>query len=163
MLYFAASIISIYLKIASRYKSIPVEVDEYFIPLLRYIHQNPIKAGLEEKMEEYPFCSYRDYIHGGGLTDTSLSLSLVGKAEWVKVHELDGEQEYEVSGRTSPNDTQIRCKILQYTKGGEPHEIASWPKIERDTLIRQLKDEAGLSIRQIERATGISRGVIAKC
>ena len=102
-------------------------------------------------------------IHGGGLTDTSLSLSLVGKAEWVKVHELDGEQEYEVSGRTSPNDTQIRCKILQYTKGGEPHEIASWPKIERDTLIRQLKDEAGLSIRQIERATGISRGVIAKC
>lgn len=163
MLYFAASIISIYLKIASRYKSIPVEVDEYFIPLLRYIHQNPIKAGLEEKMEEYPFCSYRDYIHGGGLTDTSLSLSLVGKAEWVKVHELDGEQEYEVSGRTSPNDTQIRCKILQYNKDGEPHEIASWPKIERDTLIRQLKDEAGLSIRQIERATGISRGVIAKC
>ena len=27
--------------IASRYKSVPVEVDEYFIPLQRYIHQNP--------------------------------------------------------------------------------------------------------------------------
>ena len=51
---------------------------------------------------------------------------------------------------------------MQYTGGREIHEIVSWPKIERDYVIRQLKEKEGLSIRQIERATGISRGVIAK-
>lgn len=37
--------------IANRYKSVPVEIDEYFIPLLRYIHQNPLKAGLVDKLK----------------------------------------------------------------------------------------------------------------
>lgn len=34
-----------------RYKSEPVETDEYFLQVIRYIHQNPIKAGICEKMK----------------------------------------------------------------------------------------------------------------
>jgi lambda repressor-like predicted transcriptional regulator len=34
-------------------------------------------------------------------------------------------------------------------------------KEERDTILNQLK-KVGLSIRELERATGISRGIIAK-
>jgi putative transposase len=60
--------------IASRYKSVPVEVDEYFMPLMRYIHQNPIRAGLVKKLEEYSSSSYREYLHGGTLTE-AFSLS----------------------------------------------------------------------------------------
>jgi hypothetical protein len=50
----------------------------------------------------------------------------------------------------------------QARQGREPHEIADWPKPERDVLIKRLKEKEGLSIHQIKRATGISRGVIAK-
>lgn len=46
--------------IASRYKSIAVEVDEYFIPLQRYIHQNPMRGGLVRKMEDYSYSSYKE-------------------------------------------------------------------------------------------------------
>ena len=67
--------------IASRYKSAPVEVNDYFIPLQRYIHQNPLKAGLVTKLEEYPFSSYREYLFKGELVDTVFSLGLVGKDE----------------------------------------------------------------------------------
>lgn len=70
--------------IASRYKSIPVTVDEYFIPLLRYIHQNPVKAGMIEKMEDYEYSSYREYLYGGSLTDTVFSLTMVGREEWIR-------------------------------------------------------------------------------
>ncbi|XFO70195.1 hypothetical protein SPACI_001830 [Sporomusa acidovorans DSM 3132] len=70
--------------IASRYKSTPVEIDEYFIPLIRYIHQNPVKAGIVGKPEEYKFSSYREYVRGGKLTDTEFSLSLLGRDEWVR-------------------------------------------------------------------------------
>jgi len=148
--------------ISSRYKSVPVGVDEYFIPLLRYIHHNPVKAGMVAKMEEYRHSSYRDYLNGGNFTDTSFSLAMVGRDEWIRLHNIFQEENFEVSGKIPMSDEQIRRKIHLLINGREPYEIASWPKSERDTVIRQLKEE-GLSIRQIERATGISRGIVAKC
>ncbi|QDR79283.1 transposase [Sporomusa termitida] len=147
--------------IASRYKSVPVEVDEYFIPLQRYIHQNPVKAGLVNKLEEYPFSSYREYLFGGSLTDTGFALELTGRDEWIRLHQIETDDRFEPLGKQSIDDREIRRRIMQYTNGCEPHEIGSWEKAERDTMLRKLKEE-GLSIRQIERVTGISRGVVAK-
>lgn len=149
--------------IASRYKSIPVEVDEYFLSLLRYIHQNPLKAGLVGKLEEYAFSSYREYLQDSYLTDTEFSLSLVGRNEWIRFHQIVEVETYDVSGKNIMSDEQIRRRILLCTGGVEPHEIAGWPRIERDALMRRLKEKEGLSIRQIERATGISRSIVAKC
>ena len=147
--------------IANRYKSVPVEVDEYFIPLLRYIHQNPLKAGLVDKLEAYPFSSYREYLSGGELTDTALAFELIGREEWIGLHQVMTVDEFDISGKLSINDGEIRRRIMNFTNGREPHEIGSWTKAERDSMLRELK-QAGLSIRQIERATGISRGVVAK-
>lgn len=147
--------------IANRYKSVPVEVDEYFIPLLRYIHQNPLKAGLVDKLETYPFSSYREYLSGGELTDTAFAFELIGREEWIGLHQVLTVGEFDISGKLSINDGEIRRRIMNFTNGREPHEIGSWTKAERDSMLRELK-QAGLSIRQIERATGISRGVVAK-
>ncbi len=140
----------------------PVEVDEYFIPLIRYIHQNPVKAGVVRKPEEYRFSSYWDYTQGGSLTDTAFSIGLLGRYEWLRLHQIITTDHFDASGKISLSEEEIRRKILRCTEGNEPHEIAAWPKLERDALIRQLKEKEGLSIRQIERATGISRSVIAK-
>lgn len=147
--------------IASRYKSVPVEVDEYFIPLQCYIHQNPLKAGLVKQLEEYPFSSYREYLYGGELVNAAFSLGLIGRDEWLRLHQVQSEEVFEITGRLSLNDHEIRRRIMNYTDGREPHEIGSWAKAERDSMLKKLKD-AGLSIRQIERGTGISRGVVAK-
>lgn len=147
--------------IASRYKSSPVEVDECFIPLQRYIHQNPLKAGLVNKLEEYPFSSYREYLFGEELADTGFTSGLIGRDEWLRLQQLQTDDVFELTGKLSMNDGEIRRRIMHYTKGREPHEIGSWTKAERDSMLRELK-EAGLSIRQIERATGISRGIVAK-
>ena len=45
-----------------RYKAILVEADEYAVELSRYIHLNPVRAGMVAKPEEYPWSSYRSYI-----------------------------------------------------------------------------------------------------
>jgi REP element-mobilizing transposase RayT len=55
--------------IANRYKSVPVEVDEYFIQLIRYIHQNPLRAQLVRDIEEYPYSSYNEYMKKAEITD----------------------------------------------------------------------------------------------
>ena len=46
-----------------RYKSLLVDIDEYAQELSRYIHLNPVKAGMVEKPEQYRWSSYRDYIN----------------------------------------------------------------------------------------------------
>ena len=44
-----------------RFKSEPVNDMEYFTVLLRYIHQNPVKAGIVEKVKDYEFSSWGEY------------------------------------------------------------------------------------------------------
>ncbi len=44
-----------------RYKAIVVEMDEYAQQLSRYIHLNPVRAGMVDLPEEYPWSSCRYY------------------------------------------------------------------------------------------------------
>ena len=44
-----------------RYKSQPVTTKGYFLRVLRYIHRNPVAAGMVQDMQDYPWSSYIDY------------------------------------------------------------------------------------------------------
>lgn len=46
-----------------------VDSENYLMTLAAYIHQNPIRAGLTNKLEDWIHTSYRDYI---GLADHGL-------------------------------------------------------------------------------------------
>jgi putative transposase len=45
-----------------RFKSIIVEGDSYFLELTRYIHLNPVRAGISETPEGYKWSSFNEYI-----------------------------------------------------------------------------------------------------
>jgi len=45
-----------------RYKSILVEVDSYLLQLLRYIHKNPLRAGLCDDLNNYEWSSHKCYL-----------------------------------------------------------------------------------------------------
>jgi len=45
-----------------RYKSILVEADSYLLTLVRYIHRNPIKAGLSDRPGGYKWSSHKGYL-----------------------------------------------------------------------------------------------------
>ena len=45
-----------------RFKSEPVDDEKYFLTVLRYIHQNPVKAGVVDSVDEYEYSSYNEYI-----------------------------------------------------------------------------------------------------
>ena len=45
-----------------RYKAIVVDADEYAWELSRYIHLNPVRAGIVNKPEDYQWSSYQYYI-----------------------------------------------------------------------------------------------------
>ena len=45
-----------------RFKAILIEEDEYATELSRYIHLNPVRAGIVDRPEDYEWSSYRSYI-----------------------------------------------------------------------------------------------------
>jgi REP element-mobilizing transposase RayT len=45
-----------------RYKAILVEEDSYLLELVRYIHRNPLRAGLVEKIDQYKWSSHFGYL-----------------------------------------------------------------------------------------------------
>jgi len=49
-----------------RYKAILVDVDSYLLQLSRYIHLNPVRAGIVEQPQGYPHSSYKSFISKKG-------------------------------------------------------------------------------------------------
>ena len=47
-----------------RYKAILCDADSYLLELVRYIHLNPIRAGLTDTLDSYPWSSHRLYRAG---------------------------------------------------------------------------------------------------
>jgi hypothetical protein len=45
-----------------RYKAIVIDKDSYLLELSRYVHLNPVRAGIAETPQTYTFSSYRSYI-----------------------------------------------------------------------------------------------------
>jgi len=155
--------------IANRYRSEAVESDEYLLTLVRYIHQNPLFAGLSRAADGYRWNSYCDYIKGHSLlTDTRLVLGMfsldpeVAAREFAAFHDTLESNDYSYSEEVKKTKEEVRQEFLSALGGIESSTIAGLPKNQRDAILAVLRDR-GFSIRQIERLTGVSRGIVAKC
>lgn len=151
-----------------RYKSEVVENDRYFLTVLRYIHQNPLKAGIEKDMKKYPWSSYQEYIGREGICDTKFGLSLFSSDIKNSVLSFEKFSVQENSDKCLGNNERIRINdreaseiIKKVACVRSLSEIQNFEKGKRNKTIKIFKDK-GLSIRQIERLTGISFGVIRK-
>ena len=65
------------------FRAISIDSDEYLLDLSRYIHLNPVSAGLVSRPEEWEFSSYSEYvgIRDGNLPAPEIVLELIGSAE----------------------------------------------------------------------------------
>jgi putative transposase len=57
-----------------RFKHVHVDKETYLLQLCRYIHANPVRAGLAIGLDEWPFSNYREWIQkrAGSLVDNEL-------------------------------------------------------------------------------------------
>lgn len=58
-----------------RFKSEPVNDESYFFTLIRYIHQNPVAAGLSADVASYPWSSWKEYESGNCSPKTAVTRS----------------------------------------------------------------------------------------
>ena len=146
--------------IANRYKSVPVEIDEYFLHLIRYVHQNPIKAGITQNLIDYPNSSYIEYMEGAEYTNTEFVYEMVDKAEFKEFHKCIENIEFRVTDSKKKTDEEVLLKIRKKYGIENPKEISTMKKEDRNKILYELKQE--YPIRQLQRITGVSRGIISR-
>jgi len=81
-----------------RYKSVLVEAETYWLGLTRYIHRNPLEAGLVRNLSDYPWSSYPAYMGAAETPEwlnTEYTLRSIGqrnvKARYAAYVAEDGE------------------------------------------------------------------------
>jgi len=155
--------------IGNRYKSEPIEDDEYYLTLMRYIHQNPIKAGIIKSPEEYPWSSYVSYIDDkeNDIVDIEDFLMILNNNKitaqkmFVDFHTKSETNDFSISDTKKLTDEQLIRKIKKIIQPTDYRKIVDLPKSERNSLLAKLRKN-GFTIGQLERLTGISRGIITR-
>lgn len=144
-----------------RFKSQPIEDEGYLLRAIRYIHNNPAKAGICAA-RDYPWSSYHEYVGVPVLVDATLALELCGGIEgFVAFSASEDEEGYRFYERTRLSDAEARQLASGILGEIALTDLKALERGHRNALLFELKD-AGLSISQIQRLTGIGRGVIAR-
>ena len=145
----------------SRFKSCAIESDAYLLQAIRYVHDNPENAGICSATE-YPWSSYHEYVGLGEISDTSLALDMLGGIEgFVAFSHPEQRRTYRFDRRARVPDEEV-SKVARLALGDLPaHEVKALPKTERDQRLLDLR-EVGLSVKQIERLTGIGTCTISR-
>lgn len=145
-----------------RFKSVPVEDDPQLMAAVRYIHRNPVAAGLARDCGDWRWSSYLSYAKEPWDDADCVRGAFGTRAAFVSFH-AEGEDDEGDPGHAEP---RRRCgdsealDLLNRTCGGA-EALVVMGKVERDASIRRLK-MSGLSVRQIERLTGIGRSIIQR-
>ncbi len=151
-----------------RYKSEPVNDDRYFLTVLRYIFQNPVKAGLVEAVGDYRWTNYFDYFKASSDEDLAFVLSFfddnpsIAKDLLAKYLDKNNDDAcLDIQERQHVNDRGAEEIIREFCGAAGVPTFKSLTVPERDSVLRSLKAR-GISVRQLERLTGINRGVIQR-
>ena len=147
-----------------RFKSEPVDTDAYFLTVVRYIHRNPVKAGICKKPKEYPYSSYNDYLNDSDFVDRDLLYAFVSKEQFEEFNAkntietcLDLEEKKFVKV-TDEQAIKIIHKIANCKNIAEFQHLEEKQRIK---YVQKLKVK-GLSVRQISRLTGTGKGLVEK-
>ena len=143
-----------------RYKSDPVENDGYLFTVFRYILQNPEKAGICPAAE-YRWSSYRLFDHAPAFMELDpfrRKMNMEQYREFINT----GNDDVCLEFCEAPHNDQWAQSVIQKELGlRSGTEIQNFDKASRNAALSMLKTK-GLTIRQIERLTGINRNIIQR-
>ncbi len=142
----------------NRFKSEPVENEQYLLTVFRYIHQNPLKAGMVSWLYSYRWSSYCDYYNGhSDLVDLEMFQGFfAGKNELLDfLGASTREMCMEYYTRNNMSDDDVLTIIRTVSGLDDPHDLKKMD----DVSIREILSElykAGVNANQIEKITGVS-------
>lgn len=157
-----------------RFKSEPIEDERYLMAVVRYIHNNPVKAGMVEKVGQYQWSSYGSYLTpdepGSRNVDTAFILSIIATnpQEAIKEFrrfslEIDQNEFLDIKNEAAWTIEEGKLFLEDYLKkswpGSSLEELMIKAKT-RNEIVAHIRGNTGLSVRKIADLLGIKRGSI---
>ena len=151
-----------------RFRSEAVEDFDYLITLFRYIHQNPLKAGLASDVDSYRWSSWQEYSSESGYTPSICEKTFILEQTDMRQllalvkQPLEDTDGFSLEENQHPSDNDVRQMLSERLKGGLKLEcMTDLPKNERNEILLSLIQK-GAGIRQLVRITGIGFKIIQK-
>lgn len=146
-----------------RFKSEVVETDSYFLTVLRYIHQNPIKAKIVNNIGDYKWNSYLEYKDRKKIIDIEYALNMFSDKldeAVVRFVQFSKEPNEDIcldirENNINVSDDDLR-QIIRQQFGIDAIKIYNEMKEKQDEILQVMKAIDGTTIRQIARITGLS-------
>jgi hypothetical protein len=147
-----------------RYYSEPINDEERLEVVMRYVHQEPQRLGLDER----PWSSWHEYVGLGSdlpvVCEKPDACHHLTSEEWRDLLSKplpEGTKclEPKEYRAPKPTETQVLSMVKVMTIATTWEEFRAIPREEQLKTIKQLLQN-GASIRQMEKLTGIGRGVI---
>ena len=146
-----------------RFRSEPIESDEYLITVLLYIYQNPVKAGICKRPQDYKWSSRQqlgrcDVVDEAELFDI-VSVYTIRERE---TEEILCEALEPMIGRRMLISDEDALALLK--SAGGVRGVSGFLALDRKsqaTVLHSLR-ENGVSIRQFSRVSGLSKGIVEK-
>jgi putative transposase len=156
-----------------RFRSERVEDEEYLLTVLRYIHQNPVKAFLVSDAKDYLWSSYRAYLgvksYFANIVDKEFILGIFSMEAVTAIKYFKDFMEEESDDSClndndpkKPSDEFIRHELEKLLRDYSVETIHQLKKKERNEILQKLKKIEGITVRQISEITGLGRNIIVR-
>ncbi len=162
-----------------RFRSEIIEDDTYLLMAARYIHNNPVKAGMVNKASEYGWNSYKAYLDREhkvpelinadiilGIFSEDMKIAIKRFMQFTKEVEEDKfiDLDYNIVKQSDfineADVTNLIAKILiKYGKTIDSFKQCKNKK-ERDTLIKEIKENNSIPLRRLSNILGLSKDII---
>ncbi len=157
-----------------RFKSEPIEDERYLMAVARYIHNNPVKAGIVEKIRDYRWSSYRCYLSPEKPESSNVnteiilgSISLNQKKAIEEFKRFSLQEETQAFLDISEDEVWTLEQSKEYLTGylkkeWDGYELQELMKNKqtRNEIALHIMEKTNLSIRKTANLLGITRGSI---
>lgn len=144
-----------------KFSSFPIADESYFAAAIRYIHNNPVRAGLAKHPSEYKWSSYQEYLGKRFLLDDSLMLDIGAYGPCGLDYADDCFPKCRLYSGKRLSDEDICKEIKGKLNITSPTTIKGFNRSDRDTAIKRIS-EIGAYPSQIARITGLSQTTVSR-
>ncbi|MCL2375698.1 MAG: hypothetical protein FWC82_04165, partial [Firmicutes bacterium] len=143
----------------NRFNSEPIDNDESLLACVRYIHQNPLKSNVLQKLSDYAWSSYTAYATDtSNFVDTNFVLDILGNKEnFIEFMNITEKKTFlDVDQFEKLSDVKVVDAVKALFGIDNLYTLNSGDYIQRETNITKLLTIQGATTTQLSRITGIS-------
>ncbi len=154
-----------------RYRSESVIDDKYLLQVIRYVHNNPVKAKLVKTPEDYMWSSFNEYMGECKLVSSTQKRFVLeyfsnNREQFIEFHRQKDNYEYldmkeDIAKERQEHGQEIIEKYFN-KKGLKEGKQVTKNQVYLEELIQNLIKDSKLSHRQIARLLGISNSIVHK-